>query len=336
MESGGAAPLIASSFRYQTTQTGELFIDVGRLITPLLQSINSISGFVRFQEFWDNEIKAGDLDSAEWTAIKAKEQAGHEGGSNMWDKLPNFSPLGAVLTRFKNAYTWVGWKRTASVIIDSGVVARVGSGVKLNVQATDINKSGVSAPLTSPLVTEIGVSEVTIFEGAKTDDYAAVTGTETNGGAVTETVFYRVQEECKRPIYIEWRNSLGAFDQHMFSVSQAVGEETQNDVIFDRPITQDLETALDTVGKLTGSTKQTMTIQAAALSMDQLQAISEIKSSDEVYVYLSKDGAAKVRIRAFGNQVYDTKNRGKSFEVNIDVEFPDNFNIFAVNIYDLT
>jgi hypothetical protein len=208
--------------------------------------------------------------------------------------------------------------------------------VKLNVQATDINKSGVSAPLTSPLVTEIGVSEVTIFEGAKTDDYAAVTGTETNGGAVTETVFYRVQEECKRPIYIEWRNSLGAFDQHMFSVSQAVGEETQNDVIFDRPITQDLETALDTVGKLTGSTKQTMTIQAAALSMDQLQAISEIKSSDEVYVYLSKDGAAKVRIRAFGNQVYDTKNRGKSFEVNIDVEFPDNFNIFAVNIYDLT
>ena len=132
---------------------------------------------------------------------------------------------------------------------------------------------------------------------------------------------------------IEWLNSLGAYEQHLFTYDQEFNDNVLEGVEYQRPLVDLLETDPKIIGREEGKLSQTMQVGAENITLDQLQALREIKSSSEVRVFLEKDGSKYVYVSVKGllDTIYSTKESLHS--IFIELRFPDNFNFFEAKGY---
>ena len=244
--------------------------------------------------------------------------------------------LGSILTKFKNPLVWPGWKRTMSSIIDSNINTRTGATTTyFTTQAVDENKENPVTMLSPASGLGISIFTTPIIESQKSKSFVRAVAREQTNTEISKELFYQVLPECKNPIYVEWRNSLGEFDQHLFSVNQEVKNSSDKGELWAAPDTQDLEFSGSSIGRDVANTSQNITIGAEGLLIDQLEALREIKSSDFVYVYLRKDGSQRVKVRVLRGfeTKHETKSRGQAFELSIILEMPKNFDLYATNQY---
>ena len=78
---------------------------------------------------------------------------------------------------------------------------------------------------------------IQISSSAKTVEAILESGATQYGGKWTREIL----DECPNPVMIEWRNELGGFDQWMFSYNQEVAENATEGLVYDMPITEDIE-----------------------------------------------------------------------------------------------
>jgi hypothetical protein len=146
-------------------------------------------------------------------------------------------------------------------------------------------------------------------------------------------VLYRIDEECREPVMIEFLNQLGAWDQWLFSFEQAILEETEQGIMFESPIDDDVSVITETKKRIPGVNVQFMTLKAGHLTQAEIQHLQEIKQSEKVRVWLAKDGTSYVNVRV--NAGYETTfTTGKGgYEFSLNIEFPSNFDFFKAKQY---
>ncbi len=152
---------------------------------------------------------------------------------------------------------------------------------------------------------------------------------------ISETMLFRVSlaAECPNPIMLEWINEDGAYEQFMFSYNQAISNEAEQGIIYETPVVDELENTTQTINRTTSENIQSMTLQAEHLTLDQMNALHDIKRSDSVRVWLKKDGSKFVYVIVDGGYktTYESRHRLSNFFLNI--RFPDGFNFFEIKEY---
>lgn len=270
------------------------------------------------------------------------------GGSSMRVEIPykgdvlggnvgEISPSkGNLLTKFKEPLLWRGWKRTAASLIDSDYVNRTGGAtVGFTVRNNDINKQPLDiASLDTGTDTTPRVFETILPEPSPAAAYFSIFGRGLNQPVqFTKELFYQVLEPCPFPVMIEWLNSLGTWEQHLFSINQELNLEASPGIIYETPVSTDLEEVHGNKGRINIETTQTMLLVAQGLSNRFLEALAEIKTSETVRAWLTQDGEEFVQVVTrveLGTPYQSRDDRG---EFRLVIEFPQDFNFYEAKKY---
>ena len=132
---------------------------------------------------------------------------------------------------------------------------------------------------------------------------------------------------------LDWINSDSGVDQYLFTITQRIEIESGAGVQVDTPIDVDYQDVQRTKRRFRGPVVQRMTLFADNLTESDLFALRQLKDTDSLRVYLSKDGTKfidAVVIDDFTTE-YATRDRLHSFSVTI--EFPDNYNFETAKLY---
>lgn len=232
-----------------------------------------------------------------------------------------------LLTKFTTPLNWRGWNRTVSILVDSEFVNRNPNDIlSVNNTNANVNKvlgasNGTSLTVNNPAL------NVYIAPVNKSDDFYNRVVCSTGGGTnkISQELFYRMENECNSAIMLDWINGLGGIDQWLFEVQQSVTLENDEGIVVERPITTDIEFINRTKRRFANTFRQQLTLKAEHLTLDQLLAIQEIKKTESLRVYLSKDGVQfidAIVVNDFSSP-YSTKDRHHKFTVII--ELPDGF-----------
>jgi hypothetical protein len=244
--------------------------------------------------------------------------------------------LGKFLTKFKNPFYFDGWKRTVSQIIDDSFNSRTGYTDQLiRFQATDTNKVFLGfGTNTGTLGITPAIQEVDI---EKPDNSAKLIKVETRNGSntnsISEALYYLVCQECRNPIMVEWLNSLGAYDQHLFEINQEFTDNVEENEVYQLPINDDISNVSNVISKKRASNTQIINIIAENLTIDQLKALHEIKQSDDVRLFLSKDGSSYVNVVVDSNLETVYESDDSVFEYSLSIRLPENFDFYEAKLY---
>ncbi|GAG26691.1 unnamed protein product, partial [marine sediment metagenome] len=95
----------------------------------------------------------------------------------------------------------------------------------------------------------------------------------------------------------------------------------------------DIEFITRTKQRFPGASVQRITCKAEQLTRDQLVALQEIKQTNSLRVYLSKDGTNfidAVIVNIFSTAMQSENNL---HEFSVEIEFPDDFDFYAGKLY---
>jgi hypothetical protein len=304
----------------------------------------SLEYFLRITEVWTGSSEAY-TQTATLQAILAQEQLLHQGGSAMWEYILRESTTGTsgvtgeLATKFENPIKWIGWNRTTAAIIDSLFAARVGDpGYQWTWRELDINKGLVVGTVTDnqpdviPKVDIYQVPEPTMYP---TTQFMRMS-IRGDGGTknISQNAFYKLEPECDNPIMLDWINSAGAVEQWMFSYNQQVIERVGEGVVIERPIVQDIEFITNTKRRFPGPTVQRITMTTHGLRQDQLDALKEIKETQSLRVYLTKDGTEWIDAIVVSDFTVEYQTKNVRFDFTVIIEMPDDFNLFDALKYE--
>jgi len=124
---------------------------------------------------------------------------------------------------------------------------------------------------------------------------------------------------------IDWISSLGGVEQHLFEGSQQIQVVSDAGIVAERPITSDIEHVTRTKQRFASTFRQRITLRAKHLTLDQLQALQEIKQTESLRVYLSKDGTHFIDGIVVTTFTTDYNNGNTLHEFVVIVELPDGF-----------
>ena len=132
---------------------------------------------------------------------------------------------------------------------------------------------------------------------------------------------------------VQYLNSLGTFEQHLFTINQQFQVETEQGLTGERAINKDYEQTNRTKIRVPLRWTQQMIVTAEQLTFDQMNALRELKESGLVSVFLDKQGVKQIYV-VINNMYetdYDTENA--LFNISFQLEFPDNFDFFKAKEY---
>ena len=239
-----------------------------------------------------------------------------------------------LLTKYTNPLIWKGWNRTVSNLFDEEFATREPSGLaRISITDADVNKlQGVQLDATQVSASPPRIQIWGIPEGS--DFYVKV---DIWNGAVTskltETLYYENRNECPNPIMLDWINSVGGIEQHLFSIDQTVEMRADEGNLVETPIVQDYEDVRRTKRRYKSETVQRITMSVDHLTFDQLMALRELKDTESLRVYLNKDGSEfmdAVVVSSFDDTL-STNSSLHSF--TIVIEFPDDFDFYTAKLY---
>lgn len=289
-----------------------------------------------FTEVWDGSSESPTV-TADLLAILGNKQILKTGGALMYEYLCDTGTPGKHLTRFETPIRWLGWRRRYSYIHDPGLAAREAADtlIKTNTKVADINRViGASIGSASLPFTEIGIKSPGI-NTANTSAFLALetTAEASSSSTVLDTIFFETRDECLQPIMVEWLSSLGAYEQHLFSINQDFVNEGGESENVNSPVIGNIDVFKGGKSRITGPTFQTLTMSSERMTRNQMRALSEIKNSEVVRVYLSKDGTKYVNTRVIGNTGTPFNSRYDVHTFTLELEFPDGFDFFEGKTY---
>jgi len=243
-----------------------------------------------------------------------------------------------ILTRFENPLKWKRWKRSLSYLIDDRIASRLGDIVTwLRTYEADINKNPVGGILEDQRFDGHQIATGFVSEPSGVANVAFIRARVANAGRteiVSEQIFYKLSTECKNPVCVRWLNSLGGFDEHLFSISQVIKTTNTEGTIFNNPVTVDLyENDQRTKGRTNVDETQTMLLTAENLTRDQFEALKEIKNSEAVSIYLTKDGSELLPVICRENLMTEIDTDGGFFRFDVTIELPEGTDFYKAKKY---
>ena len=327
--------IVSTTFKYTPKADGTLFLDVGPILTEYLEKngLTSKQFKINYGESWTGQA-ATFVFSSVYFAVYAQKQIYSSGGANLYNHILDTVGTGTALTKWSVPRIYSQWKRTIGVLVDTAV-----SGATMTVKYLTINKDYISTVLTQAITGVDGVLNLDL------QNYAVSTPSNAHwiraeftdsSGTILQPVDYKVTPQCSNPIFVEYLNSLGAYDQYIFDLKQEVQVASSTGIASSRAINQDYATANVTNIRVANDWVQQLICQTDQLSNGDLLAINEIKRSTSVRVLLTRDGSKFVQVVATNNlsDIYSTDNANNGF--NLQLQMPNNFNVFEAIDYSLT
>ena len=327
--------LVSTIFKYSPKADGTLFLDVGPILTEYLEKNGlTFKKFrIAFGESWTGQT-ALFVNSTDYLAVYAQKQIYSSGGANLYNHILDTVGTGTALTKWSVPRIYSQWKRTIGVLVNTAV-----SGATMTVKYLTINKDYISTVLTQAITSADSVLNLDL------QNYAVSTPSNAHwiraeftdsSGTILQPVDYKVTPSCSNPIFVEYLNSLGAYDQYIFDLKQEVQVASSTGIASSRAINQDYATANVTNIRVANDWVQQLICQTDQLSNGDLLAINEIKRSTSVRVLLTRDGSKFVQVVATNNlsDIYSTDNANNGF--NLQLQMPNNFNVFEAIDYSLT
>jgi len=247
------------------------------------------------------------------------------------------SNYGNPLTKFVNGLVWLDWKRTTSYIIDTNYLTRTGfNSFRFSTTAMNINKNPISG-INQDEDIDISQRMVQITMDNPNVDGEKYLRTWLRNNALTsqvsESAFYLIKQECDNPIMIEWRNGLGAYEQHLFILDTLFNRNVTEGVTAKKAVQQDIETVVGTEDRKPLFWFQEAILTDENLTPDVARALMEIKSSPQVRVYLTKDGSKFVGVIVNNLMASEINNNDTSIDFSLQIKFPDNFDFETAKLY---
>ena len=331
----GADKILDRTISYGLPRTGVESIDIKSTLIDYMKinDLQYVEYVAEFTEAWDSSAESESAQT-EVLAVLGSKQILKTGGALMYEYITDTGTPGAYLTRFTNPTMFRGWKRTVSLVIDSDFVARTGdASITVFQWKADINKVKGAAlgndnyAIAVPRVLEQDVTETT-------DPYTLI---QTEGvastDAVLEDIYFGMQDECLQPIMVEWLNSLGGYEQFMFTIEQEFINEGGDSEGVNSPVIGNISTFKGGKSRVVGPTRQRVRMDSERLTGDEMRALAEIKNSDVVRVFLSKDGTSYVNTRVTGDTNTSFSSRYDVNTFSLELEFPDGFDFFEGKLY---
>jgi len=227
---------------------------------------------------------------------------------------------------------WRGWKRTVSALVDANYNARTGfTTAKINPLGFDINKGFVGSYSAIIISTSPNIKTGVIPEG--TEYYTSIDVRGDDNKQESERLYYKVLDPCKNPIMVEWRNSLGALEQHLFTLDTLFNRNVTEGLTGQKAIEDDIENVARTQERLPLHWYQEAILSEENLSFDQVKALEEIKSSSEVSIFLDQQGTKKIYVIVNNLFASETNNNDTTFDISVQIKFPNNFDFETAKLY---
>ena len=331
------ANLIATTFKYSPKDDGTLFLDVSQILTEYLEKngLVSVEFKLRYFQSWTGFTASSSDSVNSYFAIYAQKQIYSSGGANLYNHVLDNSGSGTALTKWEVPRIYSQWKRTIGILY-----ADVLAVASMTVKYLDINKDFISNGITTSLsgltVNVLNLNLLDYIVSIPTSA-AYVRAEFTNpGGYILQSTDYKVTKDCSNPIFVEYLNSLGAYEQYIFDIKQEVQVASSTGIASSRAVNQDYATANVTNIRVANDWVQQLICQTDQLSNTDLLAINEIKRSTSVRVLLTRDGSRFVQVVASNNlsDMYSTDNANNGF--SLQLQMPNNFNVFEAIDYTLT
>lgn len=252
--------------------------------------------------------------------------------------LPTQSESAKFLTRFTNPVMWRGWNRTAAALVDSECATRTGfNNWRMYSNEADINKNVFGSTLNngdSFFSFNPDVYVRAVNNPSEQAAYQRIAVREASPSIVaTEYLFYEVRNECPNAIMLDWLNTAGGVDQWLFSVNQRVQYQVGEGVLAEAPINEDIEFITRTKQRFPGARRQQITCTAEQLTGDQLIALAELKQTESLRVYLTKDGTEFVDAVVVNDFATEFRTENVLHTYSVTIEFPDDFDFFSAKKY---
>ena len=328
--------LVTTVFKYSPKSDGTLFLDVSQILTEYLEKngLVSVEFKLRYAQSWTGGPSPNFSTSANsYFAIYAQKQIYSSGGANLYNHVLSTTGLNTALTKWIEPRIYSNFKRTI------GILYPTSEGAILTIKYLDINKGVISTLSNAAIPTTTGVQNLDLQNYTTAIPLnchwisAAFT---TPSGKSLDTVYYKVTNDCSNPIFVEYLNSLGAYEQYIFDIKQEVQVASSTGIASSRAVNQDYASARVTNIRVANDWVQQLICQTDQLSNTDLLAINEIKRSTSVRVLLTRDGSQFVQVVASNNlsDMYSTDNANNGF--SLQLQMPNNFNVFEAIDYTLT
>ena len=328
--------LVTTVFKYSPKSDGTLFLDVSQILTEYLEKngLVSVEFKLRYAQSWTGGPSPNFSTSANsYFAIYAQKQIYSSGGANLYNHVLSTTGLNTALTKWIEPRIYSNFKRTI------GILYPTSEGAILTIKYLNINKGVISTLSSAAIPSTTGVQNLDLQNYTTAIPLnchwisAAFT---TPSGKSLDTVYYKVTNDCSNPIFVEYLNSLGAYEQYIFDIKQEVQVASSTGIASSRAVNEDYASARVTNIRVANDWVQQLICQTDQLSNDDLLAISEIKRSTSVRVLLTRDGSQFVQVVASNNlsDMYSTDNANNGF--SLQLQMPNNFNVFEAIDYTLT
>ena len=328
--------LVTTVFKYSPKSDGTLFLDVSQILTEYLEKngLVSVEFKLRYAQSWTGGPSPNFSTSANsYFAIYAQKQIYSSGGANLYNHVLSTTGLNTALTKWIEPRIYSNFKRTI------GILYPTSEGAILTIKYLDINKGVISTLSSAAIPTTTGVQNLDLQNyttAIPLNCHWISASFTTPSGKSLDTVYYKVTNDCSNPIFVEYLNSLGAYEQYIFDIKQEVQVASSTGIASSRAVNEDYASARVTNIRVANDWVQQLICQTDQLSNTDLLAINEIKRSTSVRVLLTRDGSRFVQVVASNNlsDMYSTDNANNGF--SLQLQMPNNFNVFEAIDYTLT
>lgn len=313
---------------YFPDSSGNIEFDVGMAV-QLAMPTNYIEYHLEVTPYRDGVAEAG-ITSLDILAVISKVQILSQYGANLYQFIAKPTNYGSIMTMFDIPRFWNGWEKIARFISMSYVP------VDFDFTPLDINQQAITPVVNNTSlgpIPRVADMALTWPSGATNPYYLQITGSDATDGQLTIDKTYSLHEECQEPIMIEWLNSLGVYETWLFQIEQAVINTSEQGLMWETPITEDISTVQTTKQRFTEKDTQFITVKAAHLNQNELQGLHDIKRSNDVRVWLLKDGSEWVSVRVSAGYETTFTTGKNNYEFSLSIEFPDNFDFFKAKKY---
>ena len=233
---------------------------------------------------------------------------------------------------------WKGWKRTVSCVEDSGFEDRNGSisnrfiSNQLDINKVYITGDNYATRNSTPQIRSeiVGASVLNPRTGVIDAGCYSTIGAH---GGLTIKGYFKVLPECENPMMLEYLNSLGAYEQHLFTINQQVERRVEIGVTAEKAIAQDQEFVNRTKIRVPTDWTQRFILSADGLTRNQLTALMEIKEAVLVRLWLTKDGSKYIYVVVDNDFSTPYETADGLHSLTVQIELPENFNFYEAKEY---
>lgn len=144
---------------------------------------------------------------------------------------------------------------------------------------------------------------------------------QTVGFQISETLRFKVEDACVNPVYICWLNTLGGWDQWLFSGSQDIdlGVSGESSFLENYTFSEDTTNPLVNLKKQAG---ERMRLGANALTTNEKEALKEILYSPAVYIVAS-DLTIEKRVNVSTGTFRVRRTSSNLHDIEFEIILPD-------------